>query len=162
MTMTKATKRAKTMKAHATKRSTKRSTKQPAPAAALQMTAPEPALVLEVDEGPRCELCGEPAGEGGALCPACAERRSVPVAPADGAQDAPAVVGEATVPPVMTRGQGASPAAQLGRTVVRWLKDQQRRGGALTPRSEQDIVDKTREACREAVIELQGGQEVSA
>jgi hypothetical protein len=24
---------------------------------------------------PRCELCGEPAGEGGALCPACAVSR---------------------------------------------------------------------------------------
>lgn len=25
--------------------------------------------------GPACELCGEPAGEGGAMCPACKESR---------------------------------------------------------------------------------------
>ena len=28
-------------------------------------------IALEIEENPACELCGEPAGEGGAVCPAC-------------------------------------------------------------------------------------------
>ena len=75
---------------HARKRSTK---KRAAPLPALPMTVPEPvAPVLVVDECPRCELCGEPAGEGGALCPACAESRYVPVEPVVLAVDEPVPV----------------------------------------------------------------------
>jgi hypothetical protein len=161
MTMTKKEKRMTAMKStpHATKRSTK---KLAAPLDALLITAPEPAApAVGVDECPRCELCGEPAGVGGALCPACAERRDVPVAPDDGAQDAPAVAVEATVTPVMTSGQGNSQAARFGTSVAFYLRRQRRQAGAMTLRDEEGLIALARSAWRAALIEL-GGQETSA
>jgi hypothetical protein len=35
----------------------------------------DPTDTIEAALAPRCELCGEPAGEGGAICPACAVSR---------------------------------------------------------------------------------------
>ena len=164
-TRTKATKRA--TKPHGTKR-----TKMPAPA---PMTEPAPALV---DEAPAaCELCGEPAGEGGALCPACAASRCARVPmlratidPVDvmvrecvrllndptvtfDVQEEPAVQEQAPAQadtPVMTRGVGKS-----ARTLVRWLRDQRRRGGILTEQQEADIYEMARAAWREAEQEMQ-------
>jgi len=119
-------------------KTTKKATRKPK----LPMAAPEPTVI---DVAPTCECCGEPAGEGNALCPACVASRSVPVAPTDTAQPAPTV----TVP--MMRGTGKS-----ARTLIRWLKDQRRRGGVLTEEQEADIVAMARAAWHEAVEALDG------
>lgn len=91
---------------------------------------------------------------------------AAPLAPAldrpiEGAPIGLAVEAPPTVRAAATTGPGKSLAAVLGRTVVRWLRDQQRRGGSLTLSSEQDIVDKARQAWRAALIEL-GEQEAGS
>jgi hypothetical protein len=156
------------------KKTPKRSTKKPplAPVAPSESTAPV------ADEAPRCALCESPAGpaEDTILCPACEEtdaagRNAAPVMLADpGPSEGPLAEDgrlrlsldsepnatadrPAVTTPTPTRGQGKS--AQLGRLLVRWLRDQQRRGGLLSPSQEADIVALAREAARAAAQELE-------
>ena len=147
-----------TNRANRANRAMKRSTKTPA-------QAPEPVdPVLVVDEAPPCELCGEPSGEGNALCPACADtddhhRSTAPVGLAvdEGAQEEADAAVEVPVTPVMTRGQGKS-----AKSLLFYIRREQRRGWTLSDSNEQGLIDLAREAWHEAVDDREAQQEAGA